>query len=102
MWSSIIPLIFKSLPSKAPIIVYVPASILSGITSITPLPSFSTPSITISLVPAPRILAPILFNNEAMLTISGSLAAFEICVVPSAFTAANIMLIVAPTEAKSK
>ena len=34
--------------------------------------------------------------------ISGSFAAFSITVLPSAFTAANKILIVAPTEAKSK
>ena len=34
--------------------------------------------------------------------ISGSFAAFSITVLPSAFTAANKILVVAPTEAKSK
>ena len=64
--------------------------------------SFLTPSIVITLVPAPSILAPILFKNCAIFIISISLAAFIIVVIPSAILAANIMLIVAPTEAKSK
>ena len=75
--SSIIPLIFRLFPSKAPMIAYVPASIRSGITSITQEESLLTPSILISLVPAPLILAPILLSKTATFTISGSLAALE-------------------------
>ena len=43
-----------------------------------------------------------LFKNVATFTISGSLAAFSITVLPFASTAANIIFIVAPTEAISK
>ena len=53
-------------------------------------------------VPAPFILAPIVFRNVATLTISGSFAALSITVFPLALTAASIILIVAPTDAKSK
>jgi len=90
------------LHAQAPIIIYVPASILSGITSCTDECIFFTPFILIVLVPAPVIFAPILFKNIAIFTISGSLAALSIIVVPSAFTAASIIFIVAPTLAKSK
>ena len=86
----------------AAIIIKVPASILSGIISWTEPVSFSTPSIVITLVPAPFTLAPILFKKTAKSMISGSLAAFSIVVRPSANTAANIIFIVAPTDAISK
>ena len=53
-------------------------------------------------VPAPVILAPILFKHFAKSTISGSIAAFVICVVPSAYIEASIIFSVAPTLGKSK
>ena len=59
MCSGIIFVIFRLSPSKAPIIVYVPASILSGIISAKPFVNFSTPFILITLVPAPVILHPL-------------------------------------------
>ena len=83
-------------------ITYVPASILSGITSWKHFPKWLTPIIFIVDVPAPVILAPILFKNVAIFTISGSLAALSITVLPFAFTAANIIFIVAPTDAISR
>ena len=101
-WLGIILSIFKFLPSSAAIIRYVPASILSGITSWKQLCKCLTPIIVMVLVPAPLILAPILFKNVAIFAISGSCAALSIIVFPLAFTAANIMLIVAPTLGKSK
>ena len=55
--------------------IYVPASILSGITSTKPSCNSSTPIISIVDVPAPNTLAPIEFKNEATFAISGSLAA---------------------------
>ena len=61
-----------------------------------------TPSIRIVSVPAPRILAPMLFKKVAKSIISGSLATFSMMVVPVARTAAKITLIVAPTETISK
>ena len=64
--------------------------------------SFFTPVIRISFVPAPMILAPILFKKFCKSIISGSLAAFVIVVVPSANTLANIAFSVAPTLGKSK
>ena len=67
-----------------------------------PLLNFFTPVIVIVSVPAPLILAPMLFKKSAIFTISGSLAALNILVWPLALTAANIMFIVAPTEGKSK
>ena len=82
--------------------IYVPASILSGIIScIQPL-SLVTPSIVILLVPSPWIQAPILFSILDKSMISGSFAALAIMVLPLAKVAANMILIVAPTEAKSK
>ena len=54
------------------------------------------------LVPAPVILAPILFNKSQTFFISGSHAALVIVVIPFAFVAAKIILIVAPTLANSK
>ena len=42
------------------------------------------------------------FKNVETFTISGSLAALSITVLPFALTAASIIFIVAPTEAKSK
>ena len=81
---------------------YVPASIRSGITLTSALWSFGTPSIVIFSVPAPFILAPMLLSNSAILDISASLAALFIVVIPFAIDAANMMFIVAPTDAKSK
>ena len=60
------------------------------------------PVIFIILVPAPSIFAPILFKQFAKSTISGSIAAFVILVVPSANVAAKIIFSVAPTLGKSK
>ena len=54
------------------------------------------------LLPAPCILAPILFRKLAKSTISGSIAAFIIWVSPSASVASNITFSVAPTLGKSK
>ena len=81
----------------------VPASILSGI--IVYDTSFFIcfiPSITISLSPAPVTFAPIFTKKFCKSTISGSLAAFFIIVVPSPYTEANIIFSVAPTLGKSK
>lgn len=64
--------------------------------------NFSTPLIRITSVPAPRILAPMLFKKFATSTICGSFAAFSITVLPCASDAAIIILIVAPTETTSK
>ena len=47
-------------------------------------------------------MAPMLFKNVATLTISGSLAAFSIVVIPLAFVATSIALMVAPTLGMSK
>ena len=80
----------------------VPASIRSGIISWKQPINLSTPSIVMTFVPAPRICAPILFNNVATSMISGSFAAFSIVVRPFAYTAAIIILMVAPTLAISK
>ena len=74
-----------------------PASIRSGITSWKALWRCSTPLIVIVSVPAPLILAPILFKKVATFTISGSLAAFSIVVTPFALVATSKALIVAPT-----
>ena len=90
-------LILKFSPKSEPIMTKVPASILSGITSWYDLCKYSTPVIFILLVPAPIILAPILFKNVATLTISGSLATFSMIVVPFAFAATSIIFMVAPT-----
>ena len=81
---------------------YVPASILSGITLISAPWSSFTPSIFISSVPDPVIFAPMLFRSSAMFTISASRAALLIIVVPLANVAAIMIFIVAPTDAKSK
>ena len=53
-------------------------------------------------VPAPLILAPILFKKLATSTTWGSLAAFSSMVCPSARAAAIIILMVAPTETTSR
>src|SRR3712207_4461332 len=53
-------------------------------------------------VPAPSILAPILFKNIAKSSISGSSAEFSIMVSPLANVAAIIIFSVAPTDGKSK
>ena len=60
-----------------------------------------TPAIRIVSVPAPRILAPMLFRNVAISIISGSRAAFSSIVCPLARTAAKIMLMGAPTDTVS-
>ena len=56
----------------------------------------------IVLVPAPFIFAPILFKYLTRSTISGSIAALLIIVVPSAKHDASIIFSVAPTLGKSK
>ena len=102
MWS-IITLSTKMSPLvMAAATMYVPASILSGITVCSTASSFSTPVIFMVLVPAPLTFAPILFRKLARSTISGSSAAFSMVVVPSASTAAIMMFSVAPTEGKSR
>ena len=63
--------------------------------------SSSTPVMVSVSVPAPRTLAPILFNKTAKSTISGSRAAFSITVTPSAKVAAIMIFCVAPTLGKS-
>jgi len=82
---------------SAPAIKKVPASILSGIISISAGKSSSTPSISRVVVPIPSIFAPILFNNSIVESTSGSIAALNNLVLPSAKTAAINVLIVAPT-----
>ena len=94
--------IFKFSPNNEAIIKYVPASILSGITSWKQLCKYFTPVMVMVLVPAPLIFAPILFKNVATFTISGSAAALSMIVLPLALTAASMMLIVAPTLGKSR
>ena len=75
----------------------VPVSIRSETISCVPPPKLSTPSISMRIVPAPVILAPSIFKNLAVSTISGSHAAFSITVLPSAKVAADIIVTVAPT-----
>ena len=94
--------ISSSPPAKAPAIIKVPASILSGI-GLNSVPfNLLTPSITISFSPAPFIFAPALFKKFAKSTISGSLAAFRITVFPFINTHDKIIFSVAPTDGKSK
>ena len=80
----------------------VPASIWSGIIEYSVPCNAFTPLIRITSVPAPLILAPMLFKKFATSTTCGSFAAFSKIVLPSAKTAAIITLIVAPTDAISK
>ena len=80
----------------------VPASIWSGMMEYSVLCNFSTPRIRITSVPAPLMLAPILFKKFAASTTCGSRAAFSIIVYPFAIEAAIIILIVAPTDTVSK
>ena len=89
-------------PAAAAANIKVPASIWSGITEYSVLCSFSTPTIRITSVPAPRIFAPILFKKFATSTTWGSFAAFSITVFPSAMDAAIIIFIVAPTDTLSR
>ena len=56
-----------------------------------------TPSIVTVEVPAPATRAPMLTRQAARSTISGSLAAFSMRVVPSARQAAIMRFSVAPT-----
>ena len=80
---------------------YVPASILSaGILKVVPVNS-STPSILISSVPAPEILAPIEFKKSAKSEISGSFATLVKVVNPSASEAAIIRFSVPVTVTPS-
>ena len=78
-----------------------PASIRSGITSCSAPCSRSTPSISITCVPAPLIFAPILTSTRARSCTSGSRAAFSITVRPRAVTAAIKIFSVAPTDGES-
>ena len=80
----------------------VPASIWSGIIEYSVLWSFCTPRILITSVPAPLMLAPMLFRKFATSTTCGSFATFSRMVSPSAIAAAIITLIVAPTDTTSK
>ncbi len=75
----------------------VPVSIRSGKILYSPPFNIFTPSILISFVPAPFILAPIKLRKLEMSTISGSQAAFLIIVLPLALVAAIRIEIVAPT-----
>ena len=80
----------------------VPASIRSAIgCQLTPC-SARTPSMTMVDVPAPLTRAPIAFRNAARSTISGSLAAFSMRVVPLASVAAISRFSVAPTDGISR
>ena len=56
----------------------------------------------ITSVPAPLMLAPMLFRKFATSTTCGSLAAFSMIVRPDAIDAAIMILIVAPTETTSR
>ena len=94
-----IPIIEPDPRVEAKAAIRVPATILSPTTLWFVGFKVLTPSIVISLVPSPIIWAPIFFNILTMSTISGSLAAFSIIVVPSAKTAANNEFSVAPTDA---
>jgi len=87
---------------KAAAIINVPVSILSGIISADTGFRFETPSIVITDVPAPLILAPILFNTSARAIISGSRAVFLKVVTPSATAAAIIIFSVPVTVMVSK
>ncbi len=87
-------------PMAAAAIIKVPASIRSGITECSQPCKLSTPSMRMVSVPAPRILAPILFRRIAVSTISGSLAGLSNTVVPSAKAAASITFTVVPTLAR--
>ena len=88
----------NSPPVIAAAIAKLPASILSGITVCLHPFRLPTPSIIISLVPAPFILAPIEFKQFVKSIISGSFAALNILVLPFAKEAAIIIFSVAPTE----
>ena len=64
--------------------------------------NFKTPVIFNLCVLIPSIFAPKEFRKLATSVTSGSNAAFSIIVVPLAKTDANKILIVAPTEGKSR
>ena len=82
----------------------VEATILSGIISYSQGVRLETPSITMVCfwVLNIFILAPHLFRKQHKSSISGSIAAFIIFVVPFAVTAAKIMFSVAPTLGKER
>ena len=80
----------------------VPASMRSGMIACSMGCSSSTPSIVISDVPAPRILAPILFSTRPSSSTSGSRAAFSSVVIPLASAAAIIKFSVPVTVTMSK
>ena len=94
--------ITTSPPVAAAAIMYVPASIWSGIMGYVQPCSLLPPVMRITSVPAPFTCAPIMLRKFAVSTTCGSFAAFEIMVLPSAQTAASIMFIVAPTDTTSK
>ena len=71
--------------------------VIDVVTTFLDAESTSTPSISIVLVPAPSMRAPIAARKLAMSAISGSRAALSITVVPRASTAAIIRFSVAPT-----
>ena len=64
--------------------------------------SEETPSMQMVDVPAPVMRAPMELRKAERSTISGSLAAFSMTVIPRAFTAASMMLTVAPTDTMSR
>src|SRR5205823_377036 len=84
-------------PAIAPATRKVPASIRSGMMSCSAPCNSLTPSTMILRVPAPSIFAPILLRKSARSHTSGSCAAPSITVVPSARTAAIMMLSVPRT-----
>ena len=72
----------------------VPASIWSGITEYSVLWRRCTPRILITSVPAPLMLAPMLFRKFATSTTCGSFATFSRMVSPSAIAAAIIIAMI--------
>ena len=79
---------------------YVPATMRSGITVYVHPWSLCPPSITTVVLPAPDTRAPQAFRKFCKSVISGSLAALQMEVVPSAPQAASIRFSVAPTEGR--
>ena len=88
----------SSPPVIAAAVISVPATILSGIMRcVTFFSAASPPRMVMVELPAPSILYPSSFKNRARSSISGSLAALNTVVFPSAHAAAIIMFSVAPT-----
>ena len=73
----------------------------SGITAAPTGARCETPEIVRRDVPSPSICAPIAIRCSPAATTSGSMAAFQIVVSPSANVAAAIRLYVAPTDETS-